>query len=100
MIPAAVFRRRPPNLLKLIPSPNVPASKDQPNYSGSGAVKFNDDAFNTRVDYYHDRQAALVWPLQPGELHHQLARNLRRWPAARATTRAAASARLPVNRRH
>ena len=40
------------NLLKLIPAPDVPASKDQPNYSGSGAVKFNDDAFNTRVDYY------------------------------------------------
>ena len=39
-------------LLKLLPAPNVPASKDQPNYSGSGAVKFDDDAFNTRVDHF------------------------------------------------
>lgn len=39
-------------LLKLFPAPNVPAARDQPNYSGSGAVNFNDDAFNTRVDYY------------------------------------------------
>ncbi|MBV9224469.1 MAG: carboxypeptidase regulatory-like domain-containing protein, partial [Acidobacteriaceae bacterium] len=43
-------------LLKLIPAPNVPATSDQPNYSGSGAVRFNDDAFNTRVDYYQSEK--------------------------------------------
>jgi hypothetical protein len=52
MIPASKISTQAANLLKLIPAPNVPAAKDQPNYSGSGAVNFNDDAFNTRVDYY------------------------------------------------
>ena len=40
------------NLLKLFPAPNAAATADQPNYSGSGSVKFNDDAFNTRSDWY------------------------------------------------
>jgi len=39
-------------LMKNFPAPNVPAARDQPNYSGSGAVNFNDDAFNVRSDYY------------------------------------------------
>lgn len=52
IIPASQIAPQSAALLKLFPAPNVPASKDQPNYSGSGAVKFNDDAFNTRVDYY------------------------------------------------
>ena len=52
VIPTSRIAPQTAALLKLIPAPNVPASKDQPNYSGSGAVKFNDDAFNTRVDYY------------------------------------------------
>lgn len=43
-------------LLKLIPAPNIVAARDQPNYSGSGAVKFNDDAMNTRVDYYQSEK--------------------------------------------
>jgi hypothetical protein len=52
VIPANRIATQAANLLLLIPAPDVPASKDQPNYSGSGAVNFNDDAFNTRVDYY------------------------------------------------
>ena len=52
MIPANRISPQAAKLLSLIPLPNISASKDQPNYSGSGAVNFNDDAFNTRVDYY------------------------------------------------
>ncbi len=52
VIPTSRIAPQAANLLKLIPAPNVPAAKDQPNYSGSGAVNFNDDAFNTRADYY------------------------------------------------
>jgi hypothetical protein len=52
IIPSSRMSPQTVNLLNLIPAPNVPASKDQPNYSGSGAVNFNDDAFNNRVDYY------------------------------------------------
>jgi len=51
-IPTSRIAPQTAALLALIPAPNVPASRDQPNYSGSGAVKFNDDAFNTRVDFY------------------------------------------------
>ncbi len=39
-------------LLKLIPLPNSDANLDQPNFAASGGVKFDDEAFNTRVDYY------------------------------------------------
>lgn len=52
IIPASRIAPQTAKLLQLIPAPNVLASKDQPNYSGSGAVNFNDDALNTRVDYY------------------------------------------------
>ena len=52
VIPTSQIASPAARLLQLIPAPDVPASKDQPNYSGSGAVGFNDDAFNTRVDYY------------------------------------------------
>ena len=40
------------NLLKLIPGPNINAVLDQPNFASSGGVRFNDDAFNVRVDHY------------------------------------------------
>ncbi|MDQ6663750.1 MAG: carboxypeptidase-like regulatory domain-containing protein, partial [Acidobacteriota bacterium] len=52
VIPASLISPQALNLLKFIPAPNINASKDQPNYAGSGAVNFNDDAFNTRVDWY------------------------------------------------
>jgi hypothetical protein len=40
------------NLLKLIPDANTAASLDQPNFASSGGVKFDDDAFNVRVDHF------------------------------------------------
>ncbi|MBY0373372.1 MAG: TonB-dependent receptor, partial [Bryobacteraceae bacterium] len=40
------------NLLRLIPGPNINAVLDQPNFASSGGVRFNDDAFNVRVDHY------------------------------------------------
>lgn len=40
------------NLLKLIPNPNISAILDQPNFASSGGVKFDDEAFNVRVDHY------------------------------------------------
>jgi hypothetical protein len=52
MIPASRIAQPTQNLLKLFPAPNAAATADQPNYSGSGSVKFNDDAFNTRSDWY------------------------------------------------
>ena len=52
VIPSNRISPQTANLLKLFPAPNAPASQDQPNYAGSGAVAFNDDAFNTRIDYY------------------------------------------------
>lgn len=51
-IPSSRIAPQTASLLKLFPAPNVAAVRDQPNYAGSGAVNFNDDAFNTRVDYY------------------------------------------------
>ncbi|MDX2154824.1 MAG: TonB-dependent receptor [Bryobacteraceae bacterium] len=44
------------NLLKLLPLPNTPAVRDQPNFAGSGALKFNDDAWNTRWDYFQNEK--------------------------------------------
>src|SRR5215472_781032 len=52
VIPTSQLSQQTLNLLKQIPLPDVTASQDQPNYAGSGAVKFNDDAFNTRSDWY------------------------------------------------
>jgi outer membrane receptor protein involved in Fe transport len=51
-IPQARLSPQAQNLLKLIPGPNVPAERDQPNFAGSGGVKFDDDAFNVRIDDY------------------------------------------------
>jgi hypothetical protein len=52
IIPPSRLSQQAQNLLKLIPLPNSSAVLDQPNYSASGGVKFNDEAVNTRVDYY------------------------------------------------
>ena len=56
VIPSSQIALPAANLLKLIPAPNISAAKDQPNYSGSGAVKFNDDAVNVRSDYYQNEK--------------------------------------------
>lgn len=50
VIPANRLSPQAQNLLKLIPLPNINASLDQPNFASSGGVKFNDDAFNIRID--------------------------------------------------
>ncbi len=52
-IPAARLSPQAQNLLKLIPLPNIPDTlRDQPNYVGSGTIRFNEDLANTRWDYY------------------------------------------------
>ena len=52
-IPAARLSPQAQNLLKLIPLPNIEGTvRDQPNYAGSGTVKFNEDLANTRWDYF------------------------------------------------
>jgi hypothetical protein len=51
-IPTARLSPQTQNLLKLIPLPNVGAVLDQPNFAASGGVRFNDDAFNVRVDHF------------------------------------------------
>jgi outer membrane receptor protein involved in Fe transport len=52
-IPAARLSAQAQNLLKLIPLPNIEgALRDQPNYVGSGTIRFNEDLANTRWDYY------------------------------------------------
>jgi hypothetical protein len=52
IIPANRLSSQAQNLLKLIPAANINAALDQPNFASSGGVKFNDDAFNVRVDHY------------------------------------------------
>jgi hypothetical protein len=52
IIPASRLSQQTQNLLKLIPGPNINAALDQPNFASSGGVRFNDDAFNIRVDHY------------------------------------------------
>ena len=49
IIPANRLSAPAQNLLKLIPMPNTAAALDQPNFTASGGVKFNDDAFNVRA---------------------------------------------------
>jgi hypothetical protein len=51
-IPANRLSAQALNLLKLIPDANTSASLDQPNFASSGGVRFNDYAFNVRVDHY------------------------------------------------
>jgi hypothetical protein len=48
------------NLLKLIPLPNIDGvTRDNPNYVGSGTIKFNEDLTNTRWDYFYSQQLQL-----------------------------------------
>ena len=51
-IPTTRLSAQAQSLLKLIPLPTSTAILDQPNFAASGGVKFNDEAVNTRVDYY------------------------------------------------
>ncbi|MFN0100901.1 MAG: TonB-dependent receptor domain-containing protein [Bryobacteraceae bacterium] len=52
VIPASLLSTQTQNLLKLIPAANTSAALDQPNFASSGGVRFNDNAFNVRVDHY------------------------------------------------
>jgi hypothetical protein len=52
VIPATRLSAQAQNLLKLIPAPNISAVRDQPNFASSGGVKFDDNAFDTRIDHY------------------------------------------------
>jgi len=52
IIPASRLSPQTQALLRMIPGPNTTAALDQPNFSSSGGVRFNDNAFNVRVDHY------------------------------------------------
>jgi hypothetical protein len=53
IIPTQRLNAQAQNLLKLIPLPNISGTtRDQPNYAGAGSIKFNEDLWNTRWDYY------------------------------------------------
>jgi outer membrane receptor protein involved in Fe transport len=52
-IPPARLNPQAQNLLKLIPLPNIAgATSDNANFVGAGVIKFNEDLWNTRWDYY------------------------------------------------
>ncbi len=56
-IPTARLSPQAQNLLKFIPLPNIDGTtRDQPNYVGSGTIKFNEDLTNTRWDYFYSQQ--------------------------------------------
>ncbi|MGH9849686.1 MAG: TonB-dependent receptor domain-containing protein [Blastocatellia bacterium] len=56
-IPTARLSPQAQNLLKLIPLPNIEGvTLDSPNYVGSGAIKFNEDVWNTRWDYFYSQK--------------------------------------------
>lgn len=52
LIPAARLSQQSVNLLKVIPLPNVPGAGIANNFVGSGTERFDDDAFNVRMDHY------------------------------------------------
>lgn len=52
VIPSNRLSAQAQNLLKQIPGPNISAVRDQPNFASAGGVKFDDEAFNTRIDHY------------------------------------------------
>lgn len=56
-IPAARLSPQAQNLLRLIPLPNIAGvTRDNPNYVGSGTIKFNEDLWNTRWDYFFSQK--------------------------------------------
>lgn len=53
-IPTGRLSQQAQRLLSLIPLPNIDGvTLDNPNYVGSGTIKFNEDLTNTRWDYFH-----------------------------------------------
>jgi outer membrane receptor protein involved in Fe transport len=56
-IPTARLSPQAQNLLRLIPLPNIEGvTRDNPNYVGSGTIKFNEDLWNTRWDYFFSQK--------------------------------------------
>jgi hypothetical protein len=52
-IPTGRLNAQAQALLRLIPLPNITGTTaDQPNYVGAGSIRFNEDLWNTRWDYY------------------------------------------------
>src|SRR5262249_882818 len=52
-IPAARLSPQAQNLLKPLPLPTIEGvTRDNPNYVGSGTIKFNEDLWDTRWDYF------------------------------------------------
>lgn len=51
-IPTARLSNQAQNLLKYIPLPNQPAPLDQPNFTSSGGIKFDDESYNVRIDHF------------------------------------------------
>ncbi|HKX28347.1 MAG TPA: TonB-dependent receptor, partial [Blastocatellia bacterium] len=59
-IPTARLNRQAQNLLSLIPLPNIDGvTVDNANYVGTGTVKFNEDLWNTRWDYFSSQKLQL-----------------------------------------
>jgi hypothetical protein len=55
-IPTGRLSPQAQRLLALIPLPNISGvTLDNPNYVGSGTIKFNEDLTNTRWDYFHSQ---------------------------------------------
>lgn len=53
-IPTGRLSAQAQRLLSFIPLPNIAGvTRDNPNYVGSGTIKFNEDLTNTRWDYFH-----------------------------------------------
>ncbi len=53
-IPTGRLSAQAQRLLSFIPLPNIDGvTRDNPNYVGSGTIKFNEDLTNTRWDYFH-----------------------------------------------
>lgn len=57
VIPSSRLSPQAQNLLKLIPLPNIEGvTRDNPNFVGSGSIKFNEDLWNTRWDYFYSQK--------------------------------------------
>ncbi len=55
-IPVGRLSPQAQRLLSFIPLPNIDGvTRDNPNYVGSGTIKFNEDLTNTRWDYFHSQ---------------------------------------------
>ena len=52
-IPASRLSPESLAILDLIPMPNIPGAGVENNFTGSGTERFDDDAFNVRVDHYY-----------------------------------------------